>query len=144
MNKARSRGYAWKSCSRLNVVTIDKYYTTHANVMSQITTHVLDTTHGKPAAGVTIILFADQHGDWKEMNRGVTNEDGRITGLVNSNERVKFGLYMLRFRTREYFAAKGVSTFYPFVDIIFDIQSAEHYHVPLLLNPFGYSTYRGS
>lgn len=109
--------------------------------MSQITTHILDTTKGKPATGVTIFLYDSAN---KELARGKTNEDGRIKDLLPGDEILGHGIYKLRFETRAYFEKEGIKTFYPFVEIVFDIQSNEHYHVPLLLNPFGYSTYRGS
>ncbi|MBC7826983.1 MAG: hydroxyisourate hydrolase [Chitinophagaceae bacterium] len=112
--------------------------------MSQITTHILDTTAGKPADGITIILYAGQNDEWTEMSRGKTNNDGRITDLLKKDEWLQKGIYKLRFETKDYFDKKLVETFYPYVEIIFEIQSIEHYHVPLLLNPFGYSTYRGS
>ena len=112
--------------------------------MSQITTHILDTTKGRPAAGVTIILYNEVKGNWKEIARGKTNEDGRIKDLLTEGKILEQGIYKLRFETKDYFEKEVVKTFYPFVEIVFEIQSSEHYHVPLLLNPFGYSTYRGS
>lgn len=112
--------------------------------MSQITTHILDTTKGKPAAGVIIILYRGGNDEWKEMTRGVTNSDGRIPDLLSPNEILKEGIYKMRFETKDYFDKLQVQTFYPYVEIIFEIDSTEHYHIPLLLNPFGYSTYRGS
>ena len=111
--------------------------------MSQVTTHILDTSSGKPAEGVSIILFAGGNDEWKELSRAVTNSDGRISDLHKS-DLLEEGIYKLRFETKDYFDKKQVRTFYPYVEIIFEIDSAEHYHVPLLLNPFGYSTYRGS
>jgi 5-hydroxyisourate hydrolase len=112
--------------------------------MSQITTHILDTTLGKPAAGITITLYRGQNDEWTEVTRGQTNNDGRITDLLKTDETLQTGIYKLRFETKDYFDTTGTPTFYPYIEIIFDIQSAAHYHVPLLLNPFGYSTYRGS
>ena len=112
--------------------------------MSQITTHILDTTKGRPAQEVTIILYYGQNDAWDEMARGVTNADGRIPGLLPDKQRLVHGIYKLRFETKDYFDKNGIATFYPYVEIIFDLQTDEHYHVPLLLNPFGYSTYRGS
>lgn len=112
--------------------------------MSQITTHILDTTKGKPAAGVSIILLQHQHGDWVELAKGTTNEDGRIPDLLDKETIVATGIYKMRFETKPYFDQLQTTTFYPFVEIVFDITSQEHYHIPLLLNPFGYSTYRGS
>jgi 5-hydroxyisourate hydrolase len=112
--------------------------------MSQLTTHILNTTKGQPAEGVTIILYQGQNDEWTEMARGITNADGRIPDLLPNNKLLQHGIYKMRFETKDYFDKQQVKTFYPFVEIIFDITSNEHYHVPLLLNPFGYSTYRGS
>ena len=112
--------------------------------MSQITTHILDTTRGKPAAGVTIALFRQVDDTWEEVARGITDADGRIKHLLPTAEPLPLGVYKLTFFIQEYAARVGTPTFYPFVDICFDLATAEHYHVPLLLNPFGYATYRGS
>ncbi len=112
--------------------------------MSKITTHILDTTKGKPAEGVTIVLFQLVNDGWKEIARGTTNKDGRIADLLSKEILLPLGTYKMNFNTKEYFDRISEQSFYPFVDIAFDIQSGEHYHVPLLLNPFGYSTYRGS
>ena len=112
--------------------------------MSQITTHILDTTKGKPAKGVTIVLYSGSNDEWTEMARGVTDADGRITGLLKKESLLPFGIYKLRFETKDYFDMHQVPTFYPFVEIIVDISTQEHYHIPLLLNPYGFSTYRGS
>ncbi|MBC7446535.1 MAG: hydroxyisourate hydrolase [Hymenobacteraceae bacterium] len=112
--------------------------------MSQITTHILDTTLGKPAAGVTIALSGQTGDNWQEIARGVTNADGRIKDLLPTDDALPPGIYRLTFFTGEYAARAGTATFFPFVDICFNLSTAEHYHVPLLLNPFGYSTYRGS
>jgi len=112
--------------------------------MSQITSHILDTTKGKPAQGVTILLFQQQNNDWKEIGRSTTNSDGRVADLLDKNVTEQGGIYKLKFETKSYYDQQSIKTFYPFVEIIFEITGAEHYHVPLLLNPFGYSTYRGS
>lgn len=109
----------------------------------KLTTHVLDTSKGKPAEGVTIILYLGGNDEWKEIARTKTNVDGRSPGAVNSED-LQEGIYKLRFETKDYFDKDRIVTFYPYVEIIFEITNAEHYHVPLLLNPFGYSTYRGS
>jgi len=112
--------------------------------MSQITTHILDTAKGKPAAGITIILYQGQNDEWTEMARGVTDDDGRITDLLKKNDLLQHCIYKLRFETKDYFDKNHVVTFYPCVEIVFDVVTDEHYHIPLLLSPFGYSTYRGS
>ena len=112
--------------------------------MSFITTHILDTTKGRPAAGVTIALLAPAEGDaWRELARGATNADGRIPDLLPAGERLPAGIYKMKFYTAGYF--QDAAHFYPVVEICFQVAEGEaHYHVPLLLNPFGYSTYRGS
>jgi 5-hydroxyisourate hydrolase len=112
--------------------------------MSQLTTHILDTTKGKPAQGVSIVLFRLEKDIWKQLITGITNADGRIPNLLNKEVILEPGIYKLKFETKEYFEKQDIQTFYPFVVIVFTITGNEHYHVPLLLNPFGYSTYRGS
>jgi 5-hydroxyisourate hydrolase len=112
--------------------------------MSQVTTHILDTTKGKPAQDVTIILYHGGNDEWSEIARGKTNNDGRLPNLLKTTEPLQAGIYKLRFETRDYFDQAQIPTFYPYVEIVFEIEGTQHYHVPLLLNPFGYSTYRGS
>ena len=112
--------------------------------MSQITTHILDTSKGKPASDVTVVLYSGANDGWTEIARGATNTDGRVTDLLSKDSLLEIGIYKLRFETKDYFDRNRITTFYPFVEIVFDVQFSEHYHVPLLLNPFGYSTYRGS
>jgi 5-hydroxyisourate hydrolase len=112
--------------------------------MSQITSHILDTTKGKPAAGVRVFLYQGGNDEWTEISWGTTNDDGRISDLLKTEEPLQYGIYKIRFETKDYFDQSGIATFYPFVEIIFDITTQEHYHIPLLLNPFGYTTYRGS
>ena len=109
-----------------------------------ITSHILDTTKGTPAAGVTIILYRGGNDEWNEIARGVTNEDGRTKDLLSSDFNLQTGIYKMRFETKDYFDKTSTATFYPYVEIVFDLQALKHYHIPLLLNPFGYSTYRGS
>ena len=111
--------------------------------MIQITTHILDTTKGKPAAGVNIILFKNE-ADFTEIASGTTNADGRIPDLLPKDKTLEKGIYKMRFEVKPYFDKDGIAAFYPFVEITFEINSGDHYHIPLLLNPFGYSTYRGS
>lgn len=113
--------------------------------MSPITSHVLDTRLGRPAVGVGATLERrDAHGSWQFLNRGVTDDDGRVTGLLSEGA-LNPGRHRITFDTGAYFEAQQVEHFYPCVSIEFEIIRAdEHYHVPLLLSPFGYSTYRGS
>ncbi len=112
--------------------------------MSQITTHILDTATGKPAKGVAIRLYQQQNGEWRETAIGITSEDGRVNDLLAKDFVLPFGNYKMKFETKEYFDKQLVQTFYPYIEIIFEIDSIEHYHIPLLLNAFGYTTYRGS
>ena len=114
--------------------------------MSAITTHVLDVARGRPAAGVPITLERrEADGSFTLLGHGVTDGDGRLRTLLPGDHLLIAGVYRLRFATAAYFAASGSRGFYPEVAIAFAVeQPAEHYHVPLLLSPFGYSTYRGS
>ena len=112
--------------------------------MSQITTHVLDTSIGLPGKNITIKLMQQQDEQWQTISQGVTNADGRIVDLLASEKILSSGNYKMVFETGNYFKEKLIKTFYPFVEIVFSIHDASHYHVPLLINPFGYSTYRGS
>ncbi|WP_213814190.1 hydroxyisourate hydrolase [Glaciihabitans sp. dw_435] len=108
--------------------------------MSHVTTHVLDAALGKPASGVAVSL-RDASG--LELGSGATNADGRIPEL--GPDALAAGTYTLVFDTGSYFAALGQPSFYPRVTIDFALaDAASHYHVPLLLSPFAYSTYRGS
>jgi 5-hydroxyisourate hydrolase len=110
---------------------------------SPITTHVLDTSIGRPAAGVRARLESVSAAGARLIGSGVTNDDGRIADLLN--DPVEAGRYRITFETGGYFASRGVATFFPEVSIVFEITNPQqHHHVPLLLSPFGYSTYRGS
>lgn len=113
--------------------------------MSAITTHVLDTAAGRPAAGVGIVLSRRDGDVWTELARGETDADGRLADLLPAGERPVAGVYRLRFAVGAYAVARAQPTFYPWAEIVFEITAPnEHHHVPLLLSPFGYSTYRGS
>ncbi len=111
-----------------------------------ITTHVLDTAAGRPAEGVPVELdLRDSGGAWKRLGQGATDADGRLRTLTPEKTPLQPGTYALRFDTAAYFAKRGLAGFYPEVRVTFEIRDAgAHYHVPLLLSPFGYSTYRGS
>lgn len=109
-----------------------------------ITTHVLDTSKGRPASGVQVVLERLADGAWARVGDGRTDADGRLKTLVPDSQPVTLGRYRLTFDTGPYFAAQNVPAFYPDVTVTFDVHEDGHYHVPLLLSPFGYSTYRGS
>jgi 5-hydroxyisourate hydrolase len=110
---------------------------------SHVTTHVLDSVIGRPAAGVPVILEHDEVGNWVMIGSATTDEDGRVNSL--GPVALTPGRYRVSFDTATYFAEQEVKAFYPEVQITFDLgDAAAHYHVPLLLSPFAYSTYRGS
>jgi 5-hydroxyisourate hydrolase len=114
--------------------------------MSAITTHVLDTARGCPAAGVRVALEQlDRAEQWRVVGHGTTDGNGRLGTLLGESIAPAPGLYRLLFDTRAYFEEHRVRTFFPHVLITFEVSETDaHYHVPLLLSPFGYSTYRGS
>jgi 5-hydroxyisourate hydrolase len=114
--------------------------------MSAITTHVLDTARGCPAEGVRVALEQlDRAEQWRVVGRGTTDGNGRIRTLLAESVEPTPGLYRLLFDTRAYFEGHRVRAFFPHVLVTFEVSDAKaHYHVPLLLSPFGYSTYRGS
>ena len=113
--------------------------------MSGITTHVLDTARGRPADGVPITLERQSGASWEAVGSGKTDQDGRLGTLIAQDASVEAGTYRITFDTKAYFDDHGVTGFYPLVQVVFTVAAAtEHYHVPLLLSPYGYSTYRGS
>ncbi|HYQ15113.1 MAG TPA: hydroxyisourate hydrolase [Polyangiaceae bacterium] len=112
--------------------------------MSGITTHVLDTSLGKPAASLTVSLSVREGASFRELGRGITDADGRVRAFL-PDVPLTVGSYQLSFETAGYFRAGGRPTFFERVSLEFHVADAsQHYHVPLLLTPFGYTTYRGS
>lgn len=106
-----------------------------------ISTHILDTSKGMPASGVTVSLEIRLHDEWKSIEKQNTDEDGRIAFKCPYEK----GVYRLMFDVDPYFAREGVENFFLRTPVIFKVtDTGRKYHVPLLLNPFGYSTYRGS
>ncbi|MBX3131375.1 MAG: hydroxyisourate hydrolase [Polyangiaceae bacterium] len=113
--------------------------------MSPITTHILDLSRGSPAEGVAVTLEQHQGGDWHLLGQRKTDADGRIRDLLGDDAELAAGVYRLTFDVAGYFQRQGRETFYPTVTLCFSVKNpSEHHHVPLLLSPFGYSTYRGS
>ena len=114
--------------------------------MSRISTHVLDTASGKPASGVPVQLERqDGSGKWLGVGAGKTDLDGRCSQLVPDGAPLPEGAYKLTFDTGSYFGAAKQDGLYPVVEITFQVRSGEsHIHIPLLLSPNGYTTYRGS
>ena len=114
--------------------------------MSAITTHVLDTAAGQPAQGIAVALEQQSaDGSWKTLGRGETGADGRCQNLLPNGTPIETGAYRLTFDTGSYYSSRSVETFHPHVTVTFTVRDAsQHHHVPLLLSPFGYTTYRGS
>jgi hydroxyisourate hydrolase len=112
--------------------------------MNSITTHVLDMARGIPAVGLSVTLHVHSANGWQEAGRGVTNEDGRVSNLLGE-QNLKAGRYRLIFDTAAYLGRSNAFSFFPEIAVLFEVQDAnQHYHIPLLLSPFGYSTYRGA
>mmetsp|Transcript_29436 Transcript_29436/g.69202 ORF Transcript_29436/g.69202 Transcript_29436/m.69202 type:complete len:148 (+) Transcript_29436:28-471(+) len=112
---------------------------------SPITTHVLDTSLGRPGAGIKVTLEQQSGGAYSQIGSGTTDADGRVATLLSVDHQLAAGIYRITFGTGEYMASTGRKCFYPEASITFEVENpAEHFHVPLLLNPFGFSTYRGS
>ncbi len=110
--------------------------------MSGLSTHILDTALGKPASGVRVRLFK---GATEAISSTVTNADGRVAKLLPEGAALETGVYRIVFDVAPYFAASATPSFYPEVAVCFEVRDASaHYHVPLLIGPFGYTTYRGS
>lgn len=118
--------------------------------MATISTHVLDTARGLPAEGVPIMLEAlaaqpEDGNDWVKIGGGTTNADGRIASLLTDRTHLVAGVYRMTFDTFAYYQRFNTRSFYPMVRILFEVfEEGEYHHVPLLLSPWGYSTYRGS
>ena len=112
--------------------------------MKSVSTHILDTTFGKPAANVPVLLEKKGESGWEKCGGGMTDADGRIKDLVPAGK-LEVGIFRVTFDTTAYYKLQAMECFYPEVAVVFQIREPEaHYHVPLLVSPFGYSTYRGS
>ncbi len=113
--------------------------------MSTISTHILDTARGMPARGVRVTLQRSVGADaWDDLAMGSTNADGRIPDFVPKDVILSKGIYRMRFDVSAYFSEHKTKSFYPYIEVVFELVADGHYHVPLLLSPWGYSTYRGS
>ncbi|KAK2497843.1 hypothetical protein MC885_009197 [Smutsia gigantea] len=121
-------------------------YTGMESLSSPLTTHVLDTASGLPAQGLCLHLSRlEEHGkQWTELRKSYTNSDGRCPGLLPPGQ-MKAGTYKLSFDTEGYWKKRGQESFYPYVEVVFTVTNETHrFHVPLLLSPWSYTTYRGS
>lgn len=112
----------------------------------QLSSHILDINSGRPAAGVTIVLSKmNTDKSWEVIDRRTTDSNGRVKDFLEQKDgKTNKGTYKLTFLTAPYFEALEQESFYPFIDVVFTIKDDNHYHVPITLSPFGYSTYRGS
>ncbi|EAH7181125.1 hydroxyisourate hydrolase [Campylobacter coli] len=114
----------------------------------QLSTHILDINSGQPASNVKVELYnLDQNQQWVKISEKFTKKNGRIADFLpyEKTENRSFGVYKLKFYTRDYYISHKVDSFYPFVEVSFELlKDQKHYHIPITLSPFGYSTYRGS
>ena len=111
----------------------------------QLSSHILDISKGMPASGVTIELshYNEKDKTWTKIDEKVTDKNGRIVDFLPSNKS-NHGIYKLTFLTEEYFRKCKTESFYPFIEVVFEIKDGNHYHVPITLSAYGYSTYRGN
>ena len=110
-----------------------------------LSVHVLNLENGLPSPGITVTLERHVGQDWQPLAQGTTNEQGRIAELFPANKQFEAGEYRVVFKTGEYFEKTKHETFFPEIPVIFKVQQTDqHYYIPLLLSPYGFSTYRGS
>ncbi|EKH9370568.1 hydroxyisourate hydrolase [Campylobacter coli] len=114
----------------------------------QLSTHILDINSGQPASNVKVELYnLDQNRQWVKISEKFTKKNGRIADFLpyEKTENRSFGVYKLKFYTKDYYISHKVDSFYPFVEVSFELlKDQKHYNIPITLSPFGYSTYRGS
>ena len=111
----------------------------------QLSSHILDISTGLPAPEVPVKLqkWNEKDDTWTVVDQKITDENGRIKDFLEQKNAAK-GVYKLTFLVADYFKSKQVTSFYPFIEVVFEIKDNKHYHVPITLSPFGYSTYRGN
>ena len=115
------------------------------DIKHQLSSHILDITTGKPASNVKITLSKqDKFKNWITIDEKLTDKNGRIKDFLQQTNISNIGIYKLTFHTSEYFNSMNQKSFYPFIEVVFELSDDEHYHVPITLSPFGYSTYRGN
>jgi 5-hydroxyisourate hydrolase len=114
--------------------------------MAKVSTHVLDLVYGRPAALLSVVLeLRDRSGAWSEMARGQTDEAGRFAALGAENGEIAAGTYRLGFESGSYYDRKGIESLHPLIQVVFKVRDPrQDYHLPLLVSPHGYTTYRGS
>lgn len=110
-----------------------------------LSVHVLNLQDGLPSSEVKVSLEEQKNGKWVQLSQATTNEQGRIPALYPEGKKLEKGMYKVTFKTGDWFTAHKQKSFFPEVPVIFEVDgSVEHYHIPLLLSPYGYSTYRGN
>jgi 5-hydroxyisourate hydrolase len=111
----------------------------------QLSSHILDISKGMPAPGVPIRLekIATDKKTWSIIEEKITDANGRISDFLSS-EKSNEGIYKLTYLTADYFKSQNIQSFYPFIEVVFEIKDSKHYHVPITLSAYGYSTYRGN
>jgi len=112
----------------------------------QLSSHILDVSKGMPASGVPIRLekMNTNKKTWSVIEEKVTDANGRITDFLSSDRADNVGIYKLTYLTADYFKSQNIESFYPFIEVVFEIKDSKHYHVPITLSAYGYSTYRGN
>ncbi|MDI1316491.1 hydroxyisourate hydrolase [Flavobacterium sp.] len=127
------------------ILTVMLSNLTFAQKTFQLSSHILDVSKGEPATGVTIRLekYNEQNKTWNFSDEKVTDKNGRITDFLSS-DKSNLGIYKLTYFTSEYFKRTNTDSFYPFIEVVFQIKDGNHYHVPITLSAYGYATYRGN
>lgn len=120
-------------------------FSTTVLAANPLSVHILDLQTGTPTAGVTVTLEQKTGNDWRQLASGVTNAQGRIAEMYPADKAMEQGDYRIVFKTGEHYARLKQETFFPEIPVQFHVEKTDqHYHIPLLLSPFGFSTYRGN
>lgn len=134
-----------KICLLITLTTLLSVLAIAQNKNYQLSSHILDINLGSPAPGVKITLAKqDKNNEWKTIDEKVTDANGRVKDFLEENGRDNRGIYKLTYHVGPYFESQKQDTFYPFIEVVFEIKDNNHYHVPITLSPYGYSTYRGN
>ncbi len=133
--------------NKAQLITTALFLTCAASAFAKnpLSVHILNLQTGVPTAGVEVELDQKEKGDWTKIASGVTDANGRITALYPEQKTVSSGTYRVVFKTGDYYQKSGEKSFFPEIPVEFTMaNNGEHYHIPLLLSPYGYSTYRGN
>lgn len=131
-----------KQCIFASAMSLSAYTLAAENPLS---VHVLNLQTGLPSSDVAVVLEQNLKGQWVKLSEKVTNENGRITALYPDNKKLEQGVYRVTFKTGDWFKKQYETSFFPEIPVMFNIDGAvKHFHIPLLLSPYGYSTYRGN